>query len=138
MRRKLLLSILAVLILPCGFAEAGGSAPHLYPVQNEEGTAPADFHTRRYVDTLLIEFKPTYKVPLGGPVDAKKLSQLSNLTGVELKYDRDHTSFHTFLLPHKLAEPEAEALCKKLVVDPDVKSCGPDYMVFGQGTVRHQ
>ncbi len=134
MRHAILLSIFVFLILPFGFAEAGGDSTFLYSPHDTSGI-PSNIRTVPYVETLVIEFKPKYKVPAGGPVDAKKLSQLSNLAGVELKYDLDHNGFHTILLPQKLNELDAEALCKKIVVDPDVKSCSPNYMGFGQGTV---
>jgi uncharacterized repeat protein (TIGR01451 family) len=136
MRRALLLYVLTTFIVPFGFAESGEVTTPLPPDRGSTGTAPANIHTVRYVGDLMIVFRPAYKVPFGGPVDAIKLRQLSNLAGVDLKYDRDHNDgLHTFLLPKKLTEPEAESLCKKILGDPDVKECGPDYMVFGQGSV---
>lgn len=89
-----------------------------------------DFRKIPYVDKLLIEVGPAIDLPFPHTLPREKVDSLSALAGIQLREgENKHNGVHSVHLPKNITFPEAEALCQKILADPDIKSCAPPYLI---------
>ena len=85
-----------------------------------------------YLDQIMVGVTPETEPKQGKLVPSAFVSQLSELSGVQLKATHNQDGIHVLQLPKKRYEAEAEALCEKIKQDARIKWCEPNYMAVGQ------